>query len=318
MRHLGRWGPKQGITCFRLYERDIPDFPLIVDWFADLDAQDPTSEGDAVVWAFPRTRDRGDPTAEREYLERVRLEVGQGLNISEDRVHLRARGRQRDGSGQRQQYVRMEHKNQCKVVQEYGVRFEINLSDYLDVGLFLDHRVLRREISERIADRSLLNLFAYTGAFSVHARVGGAGRTTTVDLSKTYLEWYQRNCELNALAEDDCHIWIQDDCLQFLEDGPQPGELYDTIVLDPPTFSNSKRMRDTFSVGRDHAYLIECASRFMATDGELFFSTNDRGFELDAERLPRQLEWKEISNRTVPEDFRNRKVHRAWRFREAR
>ena len=211
-----------------------------------------------MVWAFPRTRDRGDPTAEREYLERVRLEVGQGLNISEDRVHLRSRGRQRDGSGQRQQYVRMAHKNQRKVVQEYGVQFEINLSDYLDVGLFLDHRVLRREISERIAGRSLLNLFAYTGAFSVHARVGGAGRTTTVDLSKTYLEWYQRNCELNALAEDDGHIWIQDDCLQFLEDGPQPGELYDTIVLDPPTFSNSKRMRDTFSVGRDHAYLIEC------------------------------------------------------------
>ena len=106
----------------------------------------------------------------------------------------------------------------------------------------------------------MLNLFAYTGAFSVHARVGGADRTTTVDLSKTYLEWYQRNCELNALAEDDCHIWIQDDCLQFLEDGPKPGESYDTIVLDPPTFSNSKRMRDTFSVGRDHAYLIECAA----------------------------------------------------------
>ena len=104
MRHLGRWGPRQGITCFRLYERDIPDFPLIVDWFADLDAQDPTSEGDAVVWAFPRTRDRGDPGAGREYLERVCLEVGQGLNIAVDRVHLRARGRQRDGSGQRQQY----------------------------------------------------------------------------------------------------------------------------------------------------------------------------------------------------------------------
>ncbi|MED5321957.1 MAG: class I SAM-dependent methyltransferase, partial [Planctomycetota bacterium] len=193
MRHLGRWGPKQGITCFRLYERDIPDFPLIVDWFADLDAKDPSSEGDAIVWAFPRTRDRGDPGAEREYLERVCLEVGQGLNISEDRVHLRSRGRQRDGSGQRQQYVRMAHKNQRKVVQEFGVQFEINLSDYLDVGLFLDHRVLRREIGQRIAGRSMLNLFAYTGAFSVHARVSGAACTTTVDLSKTYLEWYQRN-----------------------------------------------------------------------------------------------------------------------------
>ena len=318
MRHLGRWGAKQGITCFRLYERDIPDFPLIVDWFADLDAQDPTSEGDAIVWAFPRTRDRDDSGAEREYLNRVSLEVGQGLNITEERVHLRSRGRQRDGSGQRKQYVRMEQKNQRKVVQEYGVQFEINLSDYLDVGLFLDHRVLRREIRERIAGRSMLNLFAYTGAFSVQARIGGAATTTTVDLSKTYLEWYQRNCTLNRLAEDDRHICIQDDCLQFLEDGPQPEESYDTIVLDPPTFSNSKRMRHTFSVARDHAYLIECASAFMAKDGELFFSTNDRGFELDVERIPRQLEWKEISHRTVPEDFRNRKIHRAWRFREAR
>ena len=283
-----------------------------------MDAKDPSSEGDAIVWAFPRTRDRGDPGAERKYLERVCLEVGQGLNITEDRVHLRSRGRQRDGSGQRQQYIRMEHKNQRKVVQEFGVQFEINLSDYLDVGLFLDHRVLRREIGQRIAGRSMLNLFAYTGAFSVHARMGGAACTTTVDLSKTYLEWYQRNCTLNALAEDHRHICIQDDCLQFLEDGPQLGESYDTIVLDPPTFSNSKRMRDTFSVGRDHAYLIECASTFMAKDGELFFSTNDRGFELDVERLPKRLEWKEISNRTVPDDFRNRKVHRAWRIREAR
>lgn len=318
MRHLGRWGPKQGITCFRLYERDIPDFPLIVDWFADFDAQDPTCEGDAIVWTFPRTRDRGDPEAERDYLNRVCYEVGQGLNIDEDRVHLRLRGRQRNGFGQRQQYVRMEHKNQCKVVQEFGVEFEINLSDYLDVGLFLDHRVLRREIGMRMAGRSMLNLFAYTGSFSVHARIGGAAATTTVDLSRTYLDWYKRNCALNELTNDDRHICVHDDCLQFLEEGPKQGESYDTVILDPPTFSNSKRMRDTFSVDRDHAYLIECASRFMASGGELFFSTNDRGFGLDVEGIPKYLEWKEISNRTVPEDFRNRKVHRAWRFRQAR
>ncbi len=318
MRHLGRWGPKQGITCFRLYERDIPDYPLIVDWFADVDAEDPTTEGDAIVWTFPRTRDRGDPNAEREYLDRVYAEVGQGLHIAENRVHLRSRGRQRDGSGHRQQYVRMEHMNRRKVVQEYGIQFEINLSDYLDVGLFLDHRILRREIGQRIAGRSMLNLFAYTGSFSVHARIGGATSTTTVDLSKTYLEWYQRNCELNGLAVDHDHVCIQDDCLQFLEEGPRAGKRYDTIVLDPPTFSNSKRMRTTFSVERDHPYLIECASAFMAKDGELFFSTNDRGFELNVDHLPEHLEGKEITNRTVPPDFRNRKVHRSWRFRHAR
>ena len=174
------------------------------------------------------------------------------------------------------------------------------------------------KISERIADRSLLNLFAYTGAFSVHARVGGADRTTTVDLSKTYLEWYQRNCELNALAEDDRHIWIQDDCLQFLEDGPQPGEPTTRLSWTPDVFKF--QAHEGHLLGWKRSCLLDRVrpGRFMATGGELFFSTNDRGFELDEERLPGQLEWKEISNRTVPEDFQgNRKVHRAWRFREA-
>ena len=157
---------------------------------------------------------------------------------------------------------------------------------------------------------------AYTGAFSVHARVGGAAATTTVDLSKTYLDWYIRNLELNGFNIDTDHECIQTDCLQFLEHGPSDGKLYDTVILDPPTFSNSKRMRDTFSVDRDHPYLIECAAHFMAPGGEMFFSTNDRGFELDRRFLPEHLEFREISNRSIPEDFRNRKVHRAWRFRE--
>lgn len=316
MRHLGRWGPKQGITCFRLYERDIPDYPLIIDWYGDADAQDPSVDGDAVVWVFPRTRDRDDPEAGLLYTDRVMLEVQEGLGITTNRIHLRSRSRQRDGEGHRKQYVKLEDHDRRKVVREHGLQFEINLSDYLDVGLFLDHRVLRREIGERMTGRSLLNLFAYTGAFSVHARVGGAAATTTVDLSKTYLDWYIRNLELNGFNIDTDHECIQTDCLQFLEHGPSDGKLYDTVILDPPTFSNSKRMRDTFSVDRDHPYLIECAAHFMAPGGEMFFSTNDRGFELDRRFLPEHLEFREISNRSIPEDFRNRKVHRAWRFRE--
>ena len=184
-------------------------------------------------------------------------------------------------------------------------------------GSFSDHRVLRREISERIADRSLLNLFAYTGAFSVHARVGGAGRTTTVDLSKTYLEWYQRNCGSMHWLKMIATSGSKTTACKFLKMGPNPENSTTRLSWTPRRFST--QAYEGHLLGWKRSCLLDrVRQQFMTTGGELFFSTNDRGFELDEERLPGQLEWKEISKRTVPEDFRNRKVHRAWRFREAR
>jgi 23S rRNA (cytosine1962-C5)-methyltransferase len=317
MRHLAKWGRKQGITCFRLYERDVPEYPAIVDWYADEGAADPSREGDAVAWLFHRKRDE---TLEQEVAHRrdAEAEILAGLDIPRDRLHVKHRGRQTSGEGEREQYERVDSRGATKVVTEHGLRFEINLSDYLDVGLFLDHRPTRKRVGERAEGKRVLNLFAYTGAFSVHARAGGASATTTVDMSRTYLDWYERNLALNGHALDANHRVVHADCLQWLEAGPSsPDERYDVVICDPPTFSNSKRMRaGSFSVDRDHPDLLRWIARFVAPGGEVFFSTNSRSFEMAEGAIPHGFGGHEISHRSVPEDFRNRKIHRCWRLAE--
>ena len=314
MKHLAKWGRRQGISCFRLYERDIPDHPLVIDWFGDESTEDIARDGDAVVWFHQRTRDE-TPEETAAYQLAACEEIRGSLGLAPERLFVKQRGRQRDEEGGRSQYEKLDARRACKTVTEHGARFEVNLSDYLDVGLFLDHRPNRRAIQERARGKRVLNLFAYTGAFSVHARIGGALRTTTVDLSRTYLEWYRRNLELNGFDEDEDHLAVQADCLQWLEDGPVDEESYDIVICDPPTFSNSKRMKsDSFSVERDHAYLLGQVARYVAPGGEVFFSTNSRGFELSPETTPEGFGVHEITHRSVPEDFRNRTIHRCWRL----
>ena len=314
MKHLAKWGRRQGISCFRLYERDIPDYPLVIDWFADEGAEHIGQSGDAVVWFHQRTRDE-TPEATAAFQQSACEEIRASLSLPLDRLYVKQRGRQRDEQGGRAQYEKLDARRACKVVDEHGARFEINLSDYLDVGLFLDQRPNRRSLRERSEGKRVLNLFAYTGSFSVLARMGGAARTTTVDLSRTYLDWYRRNLELNGCELDDAHVAVQADCLKWLEDGPANGESFDIVICDPPTFSNSKRMRsDSFSVERDHAYLLGQVARYVAPGGEVFFSTNARGFELSPEMTPNGFGVHEITHRSVPEDFRNRTIHRCWRL----
>ncbi|MDE0889685.1 MAG: class I SAM-dependent methyltransferase [Phycisphaerales bacterium] len=317
MKHLAKWGRKQGISCFRLYERDVPDYPAIVDWYGDPGAADPTRDGDAVAWLHSRKK---DDTLEKEIEHRrdAQAEILAGLNIPAERLHVKHRGRQRTGDGDRDQYERVDTKSTTKIVDEHGIRFEINLSDYLDVGLFLDHRPTRRSVGERAAGKRVLNLFSYTGAFSVHARAGGAIATTTVDMSRTYLDWYERNLTLNGLSSDRDHQIIQADCLQWLEAGPSSEhERYDIVICDPPTFSNSKRMKaGSFAIDRDHPDLLRWIARFVAPKGEIFFSTNSRSFELDDSAVPAGFGSREISNRSVPDDFRNKRIHRCWRLAE--
>ena len=312
MRHISKWARKQGISCFRLYEKDIPEFPMIVDWYGDVDGM----SGDAVAWFFHRTK---DDTIEREVEYRIaaEAEILAGLNIPRERLFVKYRGRQRADEGGRDQYERFDSRFCVKTVDEHGLKFEINLSDYLDVGLFLDHRPTRAAVRERAAGKRVLNLFAYTGAFSVHAIAGGAAKTMTIDMSKTYLEWYTRNLRHNSFAIDTNHQVLHADCLQWLEEGPRDGELYDIVVCDPPTFSNSKRMKsDSFAIDRDYAELLRTIAQFVAPAGEIFFSTNSRGFELDYAAVPANFGVHEISHRSVPEDFRNRKIHRCWRLAE--
>lgn len=316
MKHLARWGRRQGIGCFRVYERDIPDHPLVIDWYADLGVENPAESGDAVVWFHDRRRDE-DLDEALAYRRAAELEILDGLGITRSRLFVKHRGRQRSGDGEREQYERIDSSGEVKFVLEHGSRFEINLSDYLDVGLFLDHRPTRRTVRERAAGLRVLNLFAYTGAFSVHARAGGAARTTTVDMSRTYLDWYERNLRLNGYELDLDHRAIRADCLQWLEEGPSTEERYDLIICDPPTFSNSKRMKaGSFAIDRDYPQLLEWIARFTAPGGEVFFSTNSRSFELDPAHVPSGFGAHEISRRSVPEDFRNRRIHRCWRLAE--
>jgi len=300
LKHLRGWAKAGGITCFRLYERDIPEFPAIVDWY----------DGDVVAWVYNRTRD-DTPEKVRAFEDLCEEEILDGLQVPGARLHMKYRGRIKDRS---EQYDRVDDRGVVRTVEEQGLRFEVNLSDYLDTGLFLDHRKTRSIIRHYAKGKRVLNLFAYTGSFTVYARAGGAIATTTVDMSKTYQDWTKRNLELNGFAVDGAlHRLVHADCLQFLEAGPAPGERYDYIVLDPPTFSNSKRMEaDSFAVDRDWPRLVEMATRWMADDGWLYFSTNSRQLKWDDAQVPAGYVAREISERTVPDDFRNRRIHRCW------
>lgn len=300
LKHLRGWAKAGGITCFRLYERDIPEFPAIVDWY----------DGDVVAWVYNRTRD-DTPEKVRAFEDLCEEEILDGLQVPGARLHMKYRGRIKDRS---EQYDRVDDRGVVRTVEEQGLRFEVNLSDYLDTGLFLDHRKTRSIIRHYAKGKRVLNLFAYTGSFTVYARAGGAIATTTVDMSKTYQDWTKRNLELNGFAVDGAlHRLVHADCLQFLEAGPAPGERYDYIVLDPPTFSNSKRMEaDSFAVDRDWPRLVEMATRWLADDGWLYFSTNSRQLKWDDAQVPADYLAREISERTVPDDFRNRRIHRCW------
>lgn len=305
-RHLSKWSAREDAPCFRVYERDIPEFPLVIDWY----------EGEVVVWFHPRTRD--DTPEREEAFHRLAIdEICAGLQVGADRLWIKRRERQRGLA----QYERMGERNAIRTVREQGLRFEVNLSDFLDTGLFLDHRITRRMVRERSAGRRVLNLFAYTGSFTSYAAHGGARATRTVDMSRTYLDWGRRNLALNRLNDDARHEFTHADCLELLRAGPRPGERYDIIVLDPPTFSNSKRMSDaSFAVERDWPSLIASALPWLERAGQLWFSTNARGFSLDAAALPQGWAAREITRYTMPEDFGGsaaaapdqRPAHRAW------
>ena len=297
-RHLRKWASRHDISCYRLYERDIPEFPLIVDWY----------DGEAVVWLYDHGADEtGAETAV--WHEDALSQIQTALNLSPSQIFVKTRTRQR---GLQQQYERFGQQGHVRLVTEQGLTFEVNLSDYLDTGLFLDHRQTRTMVQAEAAGKRVLNLFAYTGSFSCYAAAGQAKSTTTVDLSKNYCSWASRNLKHNGFHDEKRHRVMAQDCWQFLA---KEKRRYDLIICDPPTFSNSKRMtRGSFSVDRDHPELIRACLRRLATGGSLIFSTNSRGFSLAAATLPRSFVATEISQQTIPEDFRNDKIHRCWRI----
>ncbi len=296
-KHWRKWARKRSITCYRLYDRDIPDYPFIIDWY----------ETRAVVSALERPKDDSEETRERwirEGLEEIRT----GLALEADQVVLKERRRQTGG----QQHEKQEDSRDETVVHEGGHRFLVNLTDYLDTGLFLDHRITRELVGEMAEGGRFLNLFAYTGSFTVYAAAGGAVATDTLDISNTYLDWAHRNFQLNGL-DPVRHRLERADCLRWLPDAARQRREYDLIVCDPPTFSTSKKMTGVFDVGEAHPELINGCLRLLAPGGSLFFSSNSRSFRMKEDELsPCTLE--EISHVTVPEDFRNKKIHHCWRI----
>ncbi len=210
----------------------------------------------------------------------------------------------------RNQYQKLSSAERHMIVDEYGIKFKVNLYDYLDTGLFLDHRITRRMLGQMAAGKDFLNLFAYTGSATVHAAVGGAKSTTTVDMSNTYLRWAQENMELNNQLGDQ-HEFVQADCLQWLQ---EVDDTFDLIFIDPPTFSNSKRMKQTFDIERDHIMLMENLKRMLRPDGQIVFSNNKRHFKMDLEKLTELgLQAKNISDKTLPLDFaKNKQIHNCW------
>jgi 23S rRNA (cytosine1962-C5)-methyltransferase len=311
--HWHKWARRRGISCFRIYDRDVPQFPFAIDWYETVA---PRAETHLHVQEID-TGWKMEPDEYTAWLIAVCDATCEVCAVPAAQLHLKRRERQRGLS----QYEKDEAADaQTFEIEEAGHRFEVNLDTYLDTGLFLDHRPTRGRVAETIAQRAtagagtrFLNLFAYTGSFTVYAARAGASASTTIDLSNTYQAWTARNFALNGIDRKR-HVLVRADVLAWLVAGVAAGERYDLIVLDPPSFSNSKKMQGVLDVQRDHVLLVSQCHDLLAPGGELFFSTNLRSFDLDAQ-VQQRLALREITHQSVPEDFRRpnrRPPHRSW------
>lgn len=299
-RHWGKWARRRGIQCYRVYDRDIPEYAFALDIYADR----------AHLQEYDRAGEQleADSRVHEAWMTQVHQSAADGLGMDPSRVVTKRRAKRR-GLAQHEKSGRA---GEDFVVQEGGHRFIVNLEAYLDNGLFLDHRNTRAMVAAEVAGKRFLNLFCYTGSFTVYAAGSGAVSSVSIDLSSTYLNWAHRNFDLNGI-DPQRHLLERGDVRVWLKEAARAGQRFDMIVLDPPSFSTSKAMRDTLDIQRDHAELIMACTRLLARGGVLYFSTNLRSFKLD-DTAAAGLEGEEISVRTVPEDFRNRRIHRCWRF----
>jgi 23S rRNA G2069 N7-methylase RlmK/C1962 C5-methylase RlmI len=292
-RHLAKWAKRESVTCWRVYDQDIPELPITVD----------TYEGTLVVNDYRHTDENGERGGGDAWLLAAADAAKSAMNAEEVFIKQRETFSHRDGD----QYERGE-RDVWRTVREGGHSFRVNLGGYIDTGLFLDHRITRARVAmERGA--TMLNLFAYTGAFSIYASAAGK-QTTTVDMSNTYLEWARENFELNALPLGQI---VQADVREFLADAKSTGRTWDIIMVDPPTFSNSKRMDYVWDVQRDHAALLADVLDVWTGVGAIWFSTNRRKFKFDLEP-PHSVKAFEMTHETTPPDFRHR-PHRSYRLR---
>jgi 23S rRNA (guanine2445-N2)-methyltransferase / 23S rRNA (guanine2069-N7)-methyltransferase len=300
LRHLGRWLKREHIHCYRLYDADIPEYAVAVDVYQGEQRWVHIQEYQA-----PRQVDANK--AEARLREAVAV-CGELLEVPASQLFVKVR-RQQKGKAQ---YQKLAGRGQFHSVEEAGKRFLVNFTDYLDTGLFLDHRITRALLGDLAAGRHFLNLFAYTGSATVYAGSGAAASTTSVDLSKTYLDWARRNMQLNRL-EGPQHHFVQADCLAWLQ-ANRARRRFGLIFLDPPSFSTSKRMQTTFDVQRDHVALIKATADLLQPNGVFIFSNNRRRFSMDHAALA-GLVIENISRSTLPRDFeRNPRIHNCWKI----
>jgi 23S rRNA (guanine2445-N2)-methyltransferase / 23S rRNA (guanine2069-N7)-methyltransferase len=305
LKRLQSWASKSDIFCYRVYDADMPEYAFAIDVYHTLDPDQ--------TWLY--VQEYAAP-AEIE-LDAVRRRRNEALSVMpevtgvpEERIHVRTRRRNKRG----EQYKKVDEQAHFHYVLEAGLKFRVNFDDYLDTGLFLDHRITRARLRDAASGKRFLNLFAYTGTATVYAAAGGAKSTTTVDMSRTYLDWAERNLSINGF-HGPAHELVQADCREWLQESASKPTRYDLIFLDPPTFSNSKRMEGVLDIERDHGALIDACGKLLAADGLLVFSTNAQKFKLDDALLAR-YNVRDISGPTLPRDFeRNPRIHRCFEIR---
>ncbi|MBS3956130.1 MAG: bifunctional 23S rRNA (guanine(2069)-N(7))-methyltransferase RlmK/23S rRNA (guanine(2445)-N(2))-methyltransferase RlmL [Clostridiales bacterium] len=323
VRHLGKWARRADITCYRIYDADLAEYALAVDVYHGAGPDEGRTLAHIAEYAPP---DTVAPELARRRLTEAHATVADTLGIDPADVYLKVRTRQRGTA----QYERQAAERRTLTVAEGGLLFEVNLSDYLDTGLFLDHRITRGMVRDAASGTRFLNLFAYTGTATVYAASGGAASTTTIDMSQNYLDWAARNMARNAF-EGRRHTRVRADVLAWLDSpAARSAGPFDLVFCDPPTFSNSKRMDGTFDVQRDHADLIGRIVPLMAPGGTLLFSTNRKRFAFDADSLaaaaltsasgdPAALTWRDITAESIPPDFaRTPRVHTLVRIEVGR
>ena len=295
-RHTSKLARRQNITCYRVYDDDIPEFPFSIEMYED-----------HVYIAEYNRKHNMDEDAHEAWLDTSLEMISKVLEVAPGNIWVKQRQRKEN---RKSQYEKLSLESHIMTAYEAGLQFKVNLSDYLDTGLFLDHRITRSMVREEAKDKKVLNLFCYTGSFSVYAAAGGAAEVTSVDLSKTYLSWAEENMRLNGF-NNPSYTFVHADVLQYLD--TLKLNTYDLVIIDPPTFSNSKRMKDFLDVQRDHASMLNKVLLATKKGGVVYFSNNYRRFVMESDKIE-AASIKDITNQTLPFDFQQKMIRKCYRL----
>ncbi len=296
-KHRSKQAKRMHISCYRLYDKDLPEFPVSIDIY-----------GEKVCLSEYRAKHHLTEDEHMDWLNGTAAVIADVLQVDDEHIYTKERRRKTDRLSQ---YQKVSEEKEFFEVEENGLKFLVNLSDYLDTGLFLDHRITRKMLMDESKGKKVLNLFAYTGSFSVYAAAGEAEEVVTVDLSNTYIDWAKKNFEANFLVDHRKYKFEVADVKQYLQ--TLTPNTFDLVIMDPPTFSNSKKMKDFLDIQKDHVELINQTFRAMKTGGVLYFSNNATRFELNKDAIEASV-INDITKATTPFDFEGKLRRWAWRM----